>query len=160
MLLCHPGIILDLGRLLGLAGSGTRLRSSSFGFGGFFCFLGFSFGFLLGLSSFLLFLKMSATPWTGGNLAHLFLLSLILNELLLLLQDLQSLLVGSSFRRIELGFVDLPVSEHMTICAEELTRFSGRLLSVVIKESMTLSPFCSKLNARLRTKRTPDTPLM
>lgn len=65
LLLCHPGIILDLGRLLGLAGSGTRLRSSSFGFSSFFCFLGFSFGFLLGLSSFLFFLKMSATPWPG-----------------------------------------------------------------------------------------------
>jgi hypothetical protein len=45
-----------------------------------------------------------------GSLAHLFLLGLILNELLLLLQDLQSLLVGSSFGRIELGFVDLLVS--------------------------------------------------
>ena len=53
---------------------------------------------------------MSATPWTGGNLAHLFLLGLVLDELLLLLQDLQSLLVGSGLGRIELGFVDLPVS--------------------------------------------------
>jgi len=48
--------------------------------------------------------------WIEGNLAHLFLLSLILNELLLLLQDLQSLLVGSGLGRVELGFVDLPVS--------------------------------------------------
>jgi len=110
LLLCHPGIVLDLGRLLGLASSGTRLRSSSFSFGGFFCFLGFSFGFLLSLSSFLLFLKTSAMTWIEGNLAHLFLLSLILNELLLLLQDLQSLLVGSGLGRVELGFVDLPVS--------------------------------------------------
>lgn len=45
-----------------------------------------------------------------GGLAHLFLFRLILNELLLLLQDLQSLLVGSSLGRIEFGFVDLLVS--------------------------------------------------
>ena len=45
-----------------------------------------------------------------GSLAHLFLLGLILNELLLLLQDFQSLLVGSSLGCIELGFVDLLVS--------------------------------------------------
>lgn len=45
-----------------------------------------------------------------GGLAHLFLFGLILNELLLLLQDLQSLLVGSSLGRIEFGFVDLLVS--------------------------------------------------
>jgi hypothetical protein len=62
LLLCHPGIILNLDRLLGLASSGARLRSSSFGFGGFFCFLGFSLGFLLCLSSFLLFLYTSASP--------------------------------------------------------------------------------------------------
>jgi len=65
LLLCHPGIILDLGKLLGLASSGTRLRSSSFGFGGFFCLLGFSLGLLLCLSSFLLFLHMSAEGWSG-----------------------------------------------------------------------------------------------
>jgi hypothetical protein len=45
-----------------------------------------------------------------GRLAHLFLLRLTLNELLLLLQDLQSLLVGSSLGCIEFGFVDLLVS--------------------------------------------------
>jgi len=47
--------------------------------------------------------------WTGRQ-AHLFLLGLILDELLLLLQDFQSLLVGSSLGCIELGFVDLLVS--------------------------------------------------
>ena len=45
-----------------------------------------------------------------GGLAHLFLFGLILNKLLLLLQDLQSLLVGSSLGCIELGFIDLLVS--------------------------------------------------
>jgi len=67
LLLCHPSIVLDLDRLLGLASSGTRLRSSSFGFGGFFCLLGFSLGFLLGLSSFLLFLHLSAEPWNAWD---------------------------------------------------------------------------------------------
>ena len=62
LLLCHPGIILDLGRLLGLASSGTRLRSSSFGFGGFFCLLCFSLGFLFSLSGFLFFLYALAIP--------------------------------------------------------------------------------------------------
>ena len=44
------------------------------------------------------------------SIAHLFLLGLILNELLLLLQDFQSLLVGSSLGCIEFSFVDLLVS--------------------------------------------------
>jgi len=45
-----------------------------------------------------------------SSLAYLLLLGLILNELLLLLQDLQSLLVGSSLGCIEFGFVYLLVS--------------------------------------------------
>jgi hypothetical protein len=57
LLLGHPGVVLNLNRLLGsIASSSTGLRSSSFGFGGLLCFLGFPLGFLLSLSGFLLLL--------------------------------------------------------------------------------------------------------
>jgi hypothetical protein len=93
-------------------------------------------------------------------MTYLLLLSLVLDKLLLLLQNFESLLVGSSLGSVQLGFVDLSINNISLVCLGSLTRFSGKLLKVVINESMTLSPFCSKLKARLRINKTPETPLV
>lgn len=106
----------------------------------------FSLTLLLGLDTLGFFLGLLLEAARLGLLG--FLLLLVLNELFLLLQNLESLLVRSRVGRdLELGLVDLEgirncefMNDESASRAGRRTRLSGRLASVSLSERMISPP--------------------